>query len=75
LVERGEKLPSVFDTGYRIYSQFEEDGLILFILAVLGVKRKLFIDIVAGSGINSNCTNLAINFGWHGLFNDGNKKI
>jgi hypothetical protein len=67
-------LPSILDTGFRVYSQFEEDGLILFLLAVLGIKTRSFIDIGAGDGINSNCANLAINWGFHGLFIDGNEK-
>ena len=74
LLERGEKLPSIFDTGFRIYSQFEEDGMILFLLAILGMKKKLFVDIGAGNGIKSNCANLAVNLGWYGLFIDGSER-
>lgn len=65
-------LPSIFDTGFRVYSQFEEDGLLLFLFAVIGIKSKTFIDVGAGDCILSNCANLAVNFGWHGLFIDGN---
>ncbi len=66
------KSPSVFDTGFRIYSQFDEDGILLFLFSVLGQKNRIFIDIGSADGINSNCANLAINLGWHGLFIDGN---
>ena len=61
------------DVGFRIYSQFEEDGLILYIISAIGSTNKTFIDIGAGNGINSNCANLAINFGWDGLFIDGDE--
>lgn len=39
--------------------------------AVLELEPRLFIDIGAADGINSNCANLALNLGWHGLFIDG----
>ena len=65
-------LPSIDDTGYRVYSQFDEDGIFVFLFAVAGTANKTFVDIGASDGINSNCANLAINFGWHGLFIDGN---
>lgn len=60
------------ETGFRVFSQFEEDGILLYIFAAIGKHNKIFVDIGSGNGINSNCANLAINFGWHGLFLDGN---
>lgn len=60
------------DTGFRVYSQFEEDGILLYIFAAIGVEHKTFIDIGSADGINSNCANFAVNFGWNGLFIDGN---
>jgi hypothetical protein len=59
--------------GFRVFSQFEEDGKILFILAVIGIKNSSFIEIGADDGLNSNCANLALNFGFHGLFIDANQ--
>ncbi|HUR30440.1 MAG TPA: hypothetical protein VMZ69_03355 [Saprospiraceae bacterium] len=61
-------------SGFRVFSQFEEDGKILFILAVIGIKNSSFIEIGSDDGINSNCANLALNFGWHGLFIDANPR-
>lgn len=61
------------ETGFRNYSQFDEDGILLYIFAAIGTTNKLFVDIGSGNGINSNCANLSINFGWHGLFIDGNE--
>jgi hypothetical protein len=71
LVSQGSA-PALRDTGYRIFSQFEEDGKLLFIFAALGIPRGTFIDIGAADGIDSNCANLALNFRWSGLFIDGN---
>jgi hypothetical protein len=63
---------SLSDTGFRVYSQFEEDGILLYIFAAIGTEHKTFIDVGSGDGINSNCANFAVNFGWNGLFIDGN---
>jgi hypothetical protein len=62
------------ETGFRNFSQFEEDGKLLYIFAAIGTTNKLFVDIGSGNGIISNCANLAFNFGWHGLFIDGNER-
>jgi hypothetical protein len=74
LAKQNQPLPSIFDTGYRVCSEAEEDGMLVFLFAVLGTKNKTFVDIGAANGINSNCANLAINFGWHGLFIDGSEE-
>ncbi len=73
MAKKGE-LPSLNDTGYRVYSQFEEDGKLLFIFSVIGMKHKIFVEIGSDDGVNSNSANLYFNFGWHGLFIDGNPK-
>lgn len=69
---RENKQIALKDTGFRVYSQFEEDGLLLFIFSVIGMKYKSFIEIGLDDGVNSNSANLYFNFGWHGLFVDGN---
>lgn len=56
------------EPGYRVFSQFEEDGILLYIFAAIGAESKMFIDIGSGDGINSNCANFAVNFGWKGCF-------
>ena len=61
------------DTGFRCFSQFEEDGKLLYIFAAIGMKNKTFVDLGAWNGINSNCANLSLNFGWSGLFIEGNE--
>lgn len=71
---RKNEVPPLRETGFRVFSQFEEDGLLLFIFAMIGTASERFIEIGANDGINSNCANLAINFGWHGLFVDADKQ-
>lgn len=70
--KRNNTLPKLEETGFRVFSQFEEDGLLLFIFAVIGMNNKTFVEIGSDDGINSNSANLVFNFGWHGLFIDGN---
>lgn len=70
-IGQGHRFP-LTNTGFRVFSQFEEDGILLYIFAAIGVEHKTFIDIGSGDGINSNCANFAVNFGWNGLFIDGN---
>ena len=65
--ERGDVIHPA-SAGFRIFSQFEEDGIALCLLAALGVEPRRFVDIGAGDGVYaSNCANLAINLGYHGL--------
>ena len=73
MVKDGE-VPSIIDTGFRVFSQFEEDGKLLFIFSVLGMKRKTFVEIGSDDGVNSNSANLYFNFAWQGLFLDQNPK-
>jgi hypothetical protein len=73
--QRGDPLPSGLGVGSRIFSQFEEDGLLLYLDAVLELEHRVFVDIGAADGINSNCANLALNLGWHGLFIEGNPEL
>jgi hypothetical protein len=37
------------------------------------MNNKTFVEIGSDDGVNSNSANLYFNFGWHGLFIDGNK--
>jgi hypothetical protein len=71
---RRNELPPIEETGFRVFSQFEEDGKLLFIFSVLGMKNKCFVEIGSDDGVNSNSANLYFNFGWYGLFIDGNPK-
>ena len=74
MVAKGERLPPIWDTGFRIFSQFDEDGIIVFLLGVVGIGPGKFVDVGGADGISgSNCANLALNFGFHGLFIDGNR--
>lgn len=73
--KRNNTLPEFKDTGFKVFSQFEEDGKLLFLFSVIGMGSKTFVDLGSHDGVNSNCANLIIHFGWKGLFVDGDKKV
>jgi hypothetical protein len=59
------------DIGFRKYSQNSEDGILLFLFAVLGTTNKTVVEICASDGIQCNAANLIINHGWRALLFDG----
>jgi predicted O-methyltransferase YrrM len=64
-------LPQVWDTGYRVFSQFDEDGLLVFLLAAGALRTRRVLDLGAGDGVaGSNSANLLLSFGFHGLLVD-----
>ena len=70
----GNHVPSFEDTGFRVFSQNDEDGILLYIFSLIGTTNKTSVEICAGDGIQCNSANLIINHGWTGLLFDGNKK-
>jgi hypothetical protein len=71
LARRGQPLPGLGDVGFRVRSQCDEDGILLYLFAIAGTHSKSFVEIGTGDASECNCANLAINRGWHGLFIDG----
>lgn len=63
--------PSFRDVGFRIHSQHEEDGILLFLFALLGMSNRMAVEICCGSGIECNAANLVINHGFTALMMDG----
>ena len=75
LAERGDVLPSFSDVNFRCYSQFEEDGILLYIFGLIGAKDKVAVEICAGDGVQCNTANLIINHGWQGFLFDGDERF
>lgn len=76
LARDGGALPSVWDTGFRIFSQIDEDGVLLFLLAAAGEDPRTLVDLGAGDGVHaSNCANLLLNLGFHGLLVDADADL
>lgn len=68
-----DEMPSLKDAGFQVYSQFEEDGMLLYIFSMIGTINKRVVEICAGDGIQCMAANLIINHGWEGLLFDGDK--
>ena len=71
--EGRERLPAFNDVGFRKYSQFEEDGILLFIFALVRPLNRKCVEICAGNGRECMTANLIINHGWWGYLFDGNE--
>ncbi|OGG12853.1 hypothetical protein A3D77_07395 [Candidatus Gottesmanbacteria bacterium RIFCSPHIGHO2_02_FULL_39_11] len=66
-----KKLPIFKNTGFRVFSQNDEDGLFLYIFALIGFTNKICIDIAFGSPYGANVTNLICNWDFTGLLIEG----
>ena len=75
LASRGDAwLPSMNDVGFRKYSQFEEDGILLYLFSLIPPINRTCVEICAGDGRECNTANLIINHGWWGHLFDGNEQ-
>ena len=59
------------DAGFRCHSQFEEDGILLYVLAGIGMKTRRFVEIGCGTGVENMSANLILNHGFEGYLFDG----
>ncbi|MDX1951696.1 MAG: hypothetical protein SFY81_05900 [Verrucomicrobiota bacterium] len=75
--KKGEPI-DISDYGFRVYSQTEEDGIILAIFSQIGTTTRKCVEIGAGmapySEVECNTANLLIHHGWEGLIIDGDPK-
>jgi hypothetical protein len=75
MAESGKPLPSLSEIGLKVFSQTDEDGILLYIFSIIGTVNKRSVEVCAGDGIECNSANLIINHGWDGLLVDGNKSL
>ena len=59
----------------KVHSQFGEDGLLLHFFSKIGAPNKTFIEFGIEDGTECNAANLALNFGWGGLFLEGSDSL
>jgi hypothetical protein len=57
-----------------VFSQTEEDGILLRIFGAIGMDTQTFVEIGCADGLENNTANLCLNFGWHGLMIDGDER-
>lgn len=66
----GEGL-SFRQVGWGLYSQHDEDGILLYLFSRIGVKTYRVVEMCAGNGVECNAANLILNHRWTGLLVDG----
>lgn len=59
------------EVEFSAYSQNGEDGILLYIFALIGTTNRRVVEVCAGDGIECNAANLIINHGWTGTLFDG----
>jgi hypothetical protein len=62
---------NINEAGFRCYSQFEEDGIILYMLTMLGISNGTVVEMCCGGGDECMSTNLILNHGFKGYLFDG----
>jgi hypothetical protein len=75
LAARGEALPTFDDVGFRIFSQTDEDGILLYLFALLGMGGRRAVDIGAADGVDSNVANLVVHHNWDALMLEDNPEF
>lgn len=73
LVRNKLPLPSFDDVGFRSFSQFNEDGILLFIFALIGMGNRRAVEICAGNGYESISANWIVHHGFDALLFDGDE--
>lgn len=74
LLSNKSSLPSFDEVGFKLFSQHNEDGILLYIFSLIGTTNKKAVEICAGNGIECNTSNLIVNHGWIGLLFDGSEE-
>jgi hypothetical protein len=61
------------ETEATFFSQNGEDGILVYLFALLGHGDRVSAELCAGDGIECNTSNLIVNHAWHGLLVDGDE--
>jgi hypothetical protein len=61
------------EVSFKVFSGNGQDGILLYLLIILGIKHYRIIDIGCGDGVSGNSANLIINHGFQGLLIDGDQ--
>jgi len=70
-VASGLPLPDFREAGFRLFSQTDEDGILLMLFAAIGMTSRFCVDMAFHSPIGANTTNLICNWGWDGFMVEG----
>lgn len=70
LAAGGATSPDLRDIGFAVYSDTDEDGILLYLFALLGTESRVVVDIGSSSPLVGNSANLILHHGWTGLLVD-----
>lgn len=73
LAAAGGPMPSYRDVGFGVFCDADEDGILLYLLSVVGSGRKQLVDLGSASVDASNSSNLILHHGWSGLLVDADE--
>jgi len=62
------------DVGFGVYSEFGEDGMLLYLFSILGHGNRKVVEIGCGNGSQNNSANLIVNHYWNGVLFDADSK-
>jgi hypothetical protein len=66
-LQRNDPTLNWTDAGFRAFSPVDEDGLLLYLFALLGTGPRTVVELGAGAGYDGLSANWIINHGFHGL--------
>jgi hypothetical protein len=72
-LRRGEVLPRLRDAEFQVFSQFGDDGIIQYLVHLLGPLEDRFIEFGVQDYSESNTRFLLLNDNWRGLVIDGSR--
>jgi len=61
------------DVGFNVFSQTNEDGILLYVFSLIGLTNRRCVDIGAGAVQGSSVANLLVHHGFDGLLIDGSR--
>ena len=70
-----KEMPTFSDIGFASTSQFEEDGILLYIFSLIKSTNRRVVEICAGPGSECMAANLILNHGWEALLFDGDENL
>jgi len=73
--QRGEQLPTIEEVEYKVYSQQDTDGIIVFLLSLVEINHRRFLEIGIGDGTECFSANLAKCMGWSGWMIEGDASL
>jgi hypothetical protein len=73
-VKRMEKIASLREVEFKVFSQFGDDGIIQWLISHLDIPHRTFVEFGVGDYHESNTRFLLMNDDWAGFIMDGSRR-